>query len=113
MKLKEFIGFDHTMRYVVYDGYVGDNQEPVFIARTSSDVEDLLFRYGLREISCVEAIEDFQYIWLRKCRDRSRTMWLMKSLVDKIRDDEDDDETTREILLDIGFYDYEIDELLD
>lgn len=113
MKLNEFVGIDHTMQYVVYDGYTRHDQEPVFIAKTTSDVEYLLLRYGLREISCIEAIEDCQYIWLRKPYYGDRTALLLKNMIDKIRDDEDDDEITRSILLDVGFYDYEIDEFLD
>ena len=113
MKLNEFIGIDHTMQYVVYDGYTGDDQEPVFIVKTALDIEQLLFKYGLREIGCVEAVEGCQYIWLRKGYDWDRIMWLMESMVNKIRNDEDNDEMTRSILLDIGFYDYEIDEFLD
>lgn len=112
MKLNEFIGIDHTMRYVVFDGYTGDNQEPMLTAGTISDIEQLLLKYGLREISCVEAVEDYQYIWLKKCSNMDRIMRLLKNVVDKIRNDEDNDETTREILLDIGFRNHEIDELL-
>lgn len=112
MKLNEFVGIDHTMQYVIYDGYTGDNQEPVFVARTSSDIKDMIFKYGLREISCLEAIEDCQYIWLHKASYGDRVALLLKNIVDKIRNDEDDDEITRSILLDIGFYNYEIDEFL-
>ena len=59
-----------------------------------------------------EAVEDYQYIWSRQGRSMVRIMWLLKNIIDKIRNDEDDDEITRSILLDIGFYNYEIDEFL-
>ena len=44
---------------------------------------------------------------------KERVIELLKYAVDKIRNDEDCDETTRAVLLDIGFLEDEINELLD
>jgi hypothetical protein len=116
MELSELILVSHTDQYVIYDGYIGQDQAPDFIVKTNAGLVTLLKQYGSRQVSCIEAVDVWHYVWLYKedpFKVRERVIELLKYAVDKIRNDEDCDETTRKVLLDIGFLEDEINELLD
>ena len=104
MRFREFVGLSHTDELVIFDGYHGDDQEPVCTVETLEQVKAAVEMYSSREVAVFEAVDDKVYVWLDDTEERLRT--LARKLIDKLWNDEDDAEMVVSILREFGF-DYE------
>ena len=65
MTLKELCSVSHTEAMVVFLGYEGDNQEPIYESLLiGSEFEMLLNKYGSHKVAVIEAVYDSLFIWL-------------------------------------------------